>query len=305
MVLQQQQASCVAAIDLGTNTFRLTIARMNQGAFERVLATKEAVGLGRALVGKPAVLSFEGMKRAWACLERFQAALQSYHVDRIRIVGTSALRQAVNGAEWQQTAQDILGYPIDIISGDEEGRLIYQALSTSVPHTAKAHWVFDIGGGSTEVILGTPEGIESVDSLPIGCVVLQHSYPLHWAMSTQGFAALVRHCEQCIAGAVGQERPGEQALITKGIAPLVCEVAEANGLAPTVTVSLLNEIASRMCQQRFALKGLKRSKRAIFPYGLAILKALMRHLDIQQVQVTDLGLEDALIQSLLNEPPTE
>lgn len=287
---------CVAVIDLGTNSFRMTIATISDSMVRPIAYSKEAVRLGQSLGGHPARLSFKGMRRAWRCLERFKEMLQSYPVTALKIVGTSALRQASNSSQWLQTAQEILGHPIEIISGDEEGRLVYELFSKQIAKSSHAqHWVMDIGGGSTEIVLGNTKGIMQIFSLDMGCVTLQKKYPLHWAMSLKGYDALVAYCIKLLEKKIPLQERRAPAWITKGIAPVVLEIAKAHGWQSTLDCCLIEKVQKQMCKDRFGLKGLDKSKRQIFPYGLAILQAVMIHLHLPTIGVSNLALEDALL----------
>lgn len=290
---------CVAVIDLGTNSFRMTIAAVSDVTIKPIAHAKEAVRLGQSLTGQPAQLSFKGMRRAWRCLERFKQMLQLYPVTQLKIVGTSALRQANNSTEWLQTAQAILGHPIEIISGNEEGRLVYELLRKQLPPVRPAkHWIIDLGGGSTEIVEGGAKGIKRIFSVDMGCVTLHKGYPLHWVMSPKGYDALVAHCLQILEKNIPRPKKRAPAWITKGLAPIVLDVASAHGWQTTLDCSLIDKVQKQLCKDKFQLKGLDKTKRQIFPYGLAILQALMIHLNLPTIGVTDGALEDALLLQL-------
>ena len=158
----------IAAIDLGSNSFHMVIARVVNGALQILGRLKQRVHLAEGL-DKDNYLSEEAMERGLACLSLFAERLQGFSPDSVRIVGTHTLRLAVNSEEFLSRAKHILPYPIEIISGQEEARLIYMGVAHTQPEKGRK-LVIDIGGGSTEMVIGEDFSPTLAESRRMGCV---------------------------------------------------------------------------------------------------------------------------------------
>lgn len=159
--------SLYAAIDLGSNSFHMLVVREVAGSIQTLSRIKRKVRLAAGL-NSDNTLSAEAMERGWQCLRLFAERLQDIPPTQIRVVATATLRLAVNAEEFLAKAQEILGTPVQVISGEEEARLIY-----GVAHTtggADQRLVVDIGGASTELVTGTGAQTTSLFSLSMGCV---------------------------------------------------------------------------------------------------------------------------------------
>ena len=143
----------LAAIDLGSNSFRLEIGRFDHGQIQRVDYLKETVRLGNGF-DEERNLSQEAMTRGWDCLARFAERLAGFGPDQVRAVATQTLREAKNREDFLKRGREVLGFPIDVIAGTEEARLIYQGVAHFLPQSAERRLVIDIGGRSTELVLG-------------------------------------------------------------------------------------------------------------------------------------------------------
>ena len=160
--------SQLAALDIGSNSFHLIVARIEHGEMRPVQVLAEKVQLGAGL--KDGSLSHDAIQRGLDCLSRFSQVLQSVETERIRVVGTNALRRAHNRRDFTEPAQRILGCPVDVIYGREEARLVYLGVAHSLADDAAARLVVDIGGGSTEFIIGEKFEPRRLESLQMGCV---------------------------------------------------------------------------------------------------------------------------------------
>lgn len=158
-----QNGTRLAAVDLGSNSFRLEIGRYEFGHIQRVEYLKETVRQGNGL-DENRNLTREAMERGWACLARFGERLSGFPRGQVRAVATQTLREARNREEFLARGSEVLGYPIDVVSGPEEARLIYQGVARLLPQSDERRLVVDIGGRSTELILGqqfTPHAVAS------------------------------------------------------------------------------------------------------------------------------------------------
>ena len=148
-----QNGTLLAAVDLGSNSFRLEIGRFDHSQIHRTEYLKETVRQGNGL-DTDRNLTLEAMQRGWDCLARFGERLAGFEKTQVRAVATQTLREARNRDEFLDRAHKILGFPIDVISGREEARLIYQGVAHMLPQSDERRLVVDIGGRSTEMILG-------------------------------------------------------------------------------------------------------------------------------------------------------
>jgi exopolyphosphatase/guanosine-5'-triphosphate,3'-diphosphate pyrophosphatase len=158
----------LAAIDLGSNSFHLIITRVEHQEMRPIETLSEKVQLGAGL--KRGVLDIAAIRRGMDCLSRFKQVLDSVHPYRTRIVGTNALRQARNRRDFTGAAEALLGIPIDVIYGREEARLVYLGVAHTLADDEHSRLVVDIGGGSTEFVIGQRFEPQKLESLQMGCV---------------------------------------------------------------------------------------------------------------------------------------
>ncbi len=278
-------ASPLAAIDLGSNSFRLELAQMQHGRYRRIDYLKETVRLGAGLDGN-GLLTEEAVQRGLTCLRRFAARLAGIEATRVRAVATQTLREARNRNAFLLRAQDALGYPIEVISGREEARLIYAGVAQLQP-SEEPRLVIDIGGRSTELILGQGRTPLVAESYGVGCVSLSLRFFGDGSLTQPAFRAA-----QVAAGAELEEalqafapEHWRQALGSSGTAGAVAGVLAAAG----VSDGRITPAGLRWCIDRciaaghisqLSLPGLKPERHAVFPGGLAILYTLAAHFEI-------------------------
>src|SRR6202034_2354281 len=165
----------LAAVDLGSNSFHMVVARYSHGQLVILDRLREMVRLAGGL-SDSGRLDDAAAERALRCLERFGQRLRAMHADSVRVVGTNALRLARRKQAFLERAREALGHPIEIIGGMEEARLIYSGVAHTMPSEPGKRLVVDIGGGSTEMIIG--EGLTplELESLQMGCVSLSERF---------------------------------------------------------------------------------------------------------------------------------
>ncbi|VTN10795.1 Exopolyphosphatase [Raoultella terrigena] len=163
-----------AAVDLGSNSFHMVIARVVDGAMQIIGRLKQRVHLADGL-DENSVLSEEAIARGLSCLSLFAERLQGFAPSSVCIVGTHTLRQAANAAEFLKRAEQVIPYPIEIISGNEEARLIFMGVEHTQPERGRK-LVIDIGGGSTELVIGEDFEPRLVESRRMGCVSFSQIY---------------------------------------------------------------------------------------------------------------------------------
>ena len=278
----------MAAVDMGSNSFRLEIGQLPQSRYRRIDYLKETVRLGAGL-DADGMLTEEAAQRGLACLRRFSMRLAGFQAGQVRAVATQTLREARNRNAFLLRAQEALGHPIEVISGREEARLIYAGVNHMQPASDSdgPRLVIDIGGRSTELILGQGRTPRVVESFGVGCVSLSLRYFAGGQMTREGFRAA-----QVAAGAELEEalqpfgrEHWTRALGSSGTAGAVSHVLQAAG----VTDGRITPQGLRWCIERcldaghidrIDLPSLKPERRAVLPGGLAILYTLATHFDI-------------------------
>ncbi|MDU7870595.1 MAG: exopolyphosphatase, partial [Pantoea sp.] len=174
-----------AAIDLGSNSFHMVIARVADGAMQVLGRLKQRVHLADGLDASNR-LSEEAMERGLTCLALFAERLQGFSPSNVTIVGTHTLRQAVNAETFLQRAAEVIPYPIEVISGHEEARLIFMGVEHTQPEKGRK-LVIDIGGGSTELVIGEDFEPQLVESRRMGCVSFAQLYFPNGEISRENF----------------------------------------------------------------------------------------------------------------------
>ena len=278
-------AAPLAAIDMGSNSFRLEIGQVHQQRYRRVDYLKETVRLGAGLDSN-GMLTEEAAQRGLACLRRFAARLAGFAPGQVRAVATQTLREARNRNAFLLRAQEALGYPVEVISGREEARLIYAGVAHLQPGD-EPRLVIDIGGRSTELILGQGAVPRVAESFGVGCVSLSMRFFPDGRISEAGFRGA-----QVAAGAEFEEglqsfAPAlwQRALGSSGTAGAVSQVLMAAGVTDgRITPQGLRWCMERCLQaghfKRIDLPSLKPERRAVLPGGLAILYTLSAHFGI-------------------------
>src|SRR6201996_3746281 len=224
----------LAAVDLGSNSFRLIVGRVEEtdagSQIYQVDALREPVRLGAGLSSEK-MLDRASQVRGWDALKRFGERLRDFHPDHVRAVATNTLRVAKNAEEFLVEAEAALGFPIEVIAGREEARLIYAGAAHSVPASAGQRLVVDIGGGSTEFIIGSHYTPIKMESLYIGCV--SHSRAFFPAGNVDEYtmrqAELAAGREIQIISSDYKKTGWEQAIGSSGTARALAELVEANG----------------------------------------------------------------------------
>ena len=279
----------LAAIDMGSNSFRLEIAQLDQGCYRRVDYLKETVRLGGGLDAN-GLLTEEATTRGLACLARFAQRLQGFAPQQVRAVATQTLREARNRDAFLVRAQTVLGHPIEVISGREEARLIYAGVARLQPSHAP-RLVVDIGGRSTEMILGHGRKALHAESFQVGSVSLSMRFFGDGRLSAEAFRAA-----QVAAGAELEEAlepfapvHWREALGASGTVGAVSQLLAASGITDgRITPAGLRWLIGRCIEcgriDRLALPGVKEDRRAVIAGGIAILYTLAAHFGIESLQ---------------------
>ncbi|MDO8248240.1 MAG: exopolyphosphatase [Rhodoferax sp.] len=300
-----QDGTRLAAVDLGSNSFRLEIGRIEHGQFYRTEYLKETVRQGNGLDDERN-LTRNAMERGWDCLARFGERLAGFHPNEVRAVATQTLREARNRDEFLLQANAMLGFPIDIISGREEARLIYQGVAQALPQGDERRLVIDIGGRSTELILGQGFEPKQMESYRVGSIAWSTRYFPNNQFSKHAFQMAEIAAKAVLDEALNAYRPDawDVAYGSAGTVGAVGDVLAAAGW-PTGCVSrdgldwLMDKLLSAQNADRLRLAGMKEDRRAIIGGGLSILRAVFDLLQIDQMQQTTGGLRHGLLFDLM------
>ena len=276
----------LAAIDLGSNSFRLEIGQLIDGRYRRIDYLKETVRLGAGL-DSHGLLTEEATTRGLACLARFAQRLKGFVAPQVRAVATQTLREARNRDLFLARAQAELGFPIEVISGREEARLIYAGVARLQPSSVP-RLVIDIGGRSTEMILGQGRKPIRAESFQVGSVSLSLKYFGEGRFTEEAFRRA-----QVAAGAELEEAlepfaavHWQEALGSSGTVGAVSQLLGASGvtggqITPEGLRWLMEQCLRAGKVERLALPGLKEERRAVIAGGLSILYTLCTHFGIQ------------------------
>jgi len=279
----------LAAIDLGSNSFRLEIGRYHGGHIERIEYLKETVRQGSGLDAEKN-LSEAAMERGWACLARFAERLQGFKKHQVRAVATQTLREAKNREVFVRRAQEVLGFPIEVISGHEEARLIYQGVSHLLPHSDERRLVIDIGGRSTEMILGQGYVSHRMESYRLGSVAWSNKYFPKGQFTAAAFRTAEVAAKAVLDEAIDLFSPAEWTVAygSSGTVGAVADALAANGWASGVVTQrgldwLRDALIKAGDADRVRIEGMKEDRKAVIGGGLSVLRALFDLFDIQQM----------------------
>ena len=279
----------LAVVDMGSNSFRLELGRVEGDQIFRLDTWRETLRLGAALDDDGRITP-RAQRAALACLARFGERLRGLHPSAVRAVATNTFRVAANAAEFLGKAEAALGFPIDIISGHEEARLIYLGVAHVLPPSPEPRLVIDIGGGSTELIIGRGLDPERLESLKMGCVSYTKRFFADGQLRADAFLAAetdARAEVEAIAREFGPER-WREAYASSGTALALAEILEQNGLSSGgITLQGLMRLRKRMVGaghvRRLRLAGLKPERAPVLAGGLAIMAAALDELDVPRI----------------------
>lgn len=295
----------LAAVDLGSNSFRLEIGRFEHGQIQRVEYLKETVRQGNGL-DEDRNLTEAAMQRGWDCLARFAERLAGFQRGQVRAVATQTLREARNREVFLQRGSDILGHHIDVVSGPEEARLIYQGVARLLPQSNERRLVVDIGGRSTELILGQQFTPQAVASFRVGSVAWSSRYFPDGQFSADAFRTAEIAAQAVLDEAAAIYRPDtwDVAYGSSGTAGAVGDVLAAAGWpAGVITREGLDWLRDQLLRARSAervrMEGLKEDRRSVIGGGISVLRAIFDLLSIQQMQVAQGALRQGALYDLV------
>jgi exopolyphosphatase/guanosine-5'-triphosphate,3'-diphosphate pyrophosphatase len=300
-----QNGTRLAAVDLGSNSFRLEIVRLDHGHFERTEYLKEPVRQGAGM-DADRNLSAPAMQRGWDCLARFGERLSGFEPTQIRAVATQTLREARNRDAFLTRANKILGFPIDVISGREEARLIYQGVAKLLPRSSERRLVVDIGGRSTELIVGKGSKPLRMESYRVGSIAWSTRYFPGGRFTRHGFQVAEIAAKAVLDEALDTYGDGkwDAAYGSAGTIGAVGDIMVAAG-APSGVVTqqgldwLLARLLEAQTAERLRLPGMKEDRRHIIAGGVAVLRAIFDLLRIDHMITADGGLRHGLLSEMI------
>ncbi|MDP7034854.1 MAG: exopolyphosphatase [Planctomycetota bacterium] len=295
----------LAAIDLGSNSFHMVVARVREGHPRIVDRVRDRVALAAGL-DENKNLTEEAEERALQCLRTFGQRIRDIPPENIRAVGTNTLRLAANADDFLEEAEEALGFPIEIISGQEEARLVYLGVAGQIQAGTGRRLVIDIGGGSTECIIGNELISEQIESLFMGCV----SYTLRYFPRNKISKRRLRKATLAAALEIQSIRKpfrklGWNACIgSSGTIRAVDRVLSETGWSPGgITKKGLDLLSDSLVEaehtSQIDLPGLDADRAEVLPGGLAILQAAFDELDIEHMESTRATLREGILTDLL------
>lgn len=298
--------SSVAAIDLGSNSFHMIVCKLEKGKLRTIDKLKEMVRLASGL-DKHKNLDAQTQTRALACLERFGERIRDFPAGSVRIVGTNTLRTAKNSDAFILKAEKALGHPIEIIAGIEEARLIYQGVAHSLGSNANYRLVMDIGGGSTEYIIGKNDVAYVKESLNMGCVTVSNLFFKNGEISRKAFKKACLFAQQKLNPYQRKfnSQNWDEAIGASGSLRAIDKVMNATGWSNNgITREGLNKLAEHIARcthiDQLDLPELSEERLPVFLGGVAIVYATFEELGIQQMTVSDGALREGLVYDLFN-----
>lgn len=301
--VQSQQV--LAAVDLGSNSFHMVMARLINGQLQIIDQRGEKVQLAAGLDPVTGIAE-DAQERALACLERFAQHLRGQDPRLVTILGTNTLRAARNSASFMQKARKVLGYPIEVISGIEEARLVYLGVAHTLSDDDGKRLVIDIGGGSTEFIIGERFAPLKMESLGMGCVTYTDRFFKDGELSDWNFSQAIAAARrevysikttykrigwQNVVGSSGTMRATERVLVNYGLAE--------QGINLKALQALKKLLIQNKRIDKLELQGVKDQRLLVFPAGLAILIALFEVLDIDHLTYSDGALREGALYDLI------
>ena len=295
----------LAAIDLGSNSFHLQVGRVVDRQIYPLDSLREVVRLGAGLTSEKRI-DRATQARALEALQRIGERLRGLPRGAVRAVGTNTLRVAKNAPQFLREARAALGFPIEVIAGREEARLIYLGVAHSMPPAAHNRLVVDIGGGSTEFIVGRGLDPQLTESLYMGCVSYSLAYFPEGRIEKSRFKKAELAARQELAGMAGEYRNTgwQEAVGSSGTARALETILRENGYSEDgITLEGLEELKDLLLKHERAdpdrIAGLRKDRAAVIPGGLAIMLAAFRELGIERMAVSDGALRHGVLYDLL------
>ena len=295
----------LAAVDLGSNSFHMVVARYLHGQLIVIDRLRENVRLGAGL-DADGRLDREAAARALACLERFGQRLRDMRPSSVRVVGTNALRRAHRKQQFLERARAALGHPIEIVSGMEEARLIYSGVAHTMPSFPGRRLVVDIGGGSTELIIGESLTPLELESTQLGCVSMSQRFFADGRLSGKKLARarVAARLEIEPIQAAFRRRGWDQAVGSSGTVRAIGEscrelLPATQGITPEGLEAILDALGGCGHVSAIPIKAVTAERSEVFAGGVAILAEIFEVLGLERMDVADGAMRDGLLYDLV------
>lgn len=303
--MSEAPPTTVAAVDLGSNSFHMVVADSVHGQLRVLDRLRERVALAEGL-GEDGELSPAAVERALDCLTRFGQRLRGLPPEAVRAVGTAALRRARSSRAFLRRASAALGFAIEVVAGHEEARLIYLGVSLDRAAVDERRLVVDIGGGSTEIIVGAGLEVLQLDSLSMGCVT--------WSQRFFGDGKLTREAMRAARLAAGRELLGIHAraaqlgwdvcLGASGTMQSIAGLLRRQGWSDgAITRGGLRELRRALVAagrvEALALEGLSEDRRGVLAGGVAIASAVFKALELERMEPAAGAMREGVLHDLL------
>ncbi|MDA0155654.1 guanosine-5'-triphosphate,3'-diphosphate diphosphatase [Vibrio sp. Makdt] len=294
-----------AAIDLGSNSFHMLVVRHIDGSVQTMAKIKRKVRLAAGLDENNA-LSTEAMQRGWDCLSLFAERLQDIPKENIRIVGTATLRTATNVDIFLEKANQILGYDINVISGEEEAATIYKGVAHTSGGSGR-RLVVDIGGASTEMIIGEGFSAKALTSLKMGCVTWLERHFKDRQLTATNFDNAIEAAKSTLAPILESytDIGWDVCVGASGTVQALQEIMLAQGMDEVITHTKLKRLQKQaMITERLEeleIEGLTLERALVFPSGLSILIAIFELLEIDSMTLAGGALREGLAYEMVDE----
>ena len=299
-----------ACIDLGSNSFHLLIARWHEGGYDIVERFSDKVQLGEGLV-EGGNITQQAFDRGLKCLDTFRHALARYPIEKCWAVGTNALRTAANAGQFLQKASE-KGFVIDVVPGLEEAALVYAGVVSALPADNTPRLVIDIGGGSTELVVGAgPKRLQS-HSMAIGCISWRDTWFTDPPRNESALSKRLDDAAQasadtfaCVAGDL-KTTPWREVYASSGTAKMLSAVCSHKSRqqrsAPGVTLATLQalkaDVMRTVLEPGFGLPGLKNGRRELILPGWAVLHGFMTACQVDDLNFSPSALREGMLHYL-------
>ncbi|MFO1206066.1 MAG: exopolyphosphatase [Burkholderiales bacterium] len=297
--------SSIAAVDLGSNSFRLQVAKVIEDRIYPLDALSEKVRLAAGLTPEK-YLDDASQERALDCLRRFGERIRGLDRHAVRAVGTNSLRVAKNAAQFVRRAELALGFPIDVVAGREEARLIYLGVVQSLPPSNARRLVADIGGGSTEFIIGAGLEPRKLESLYMGCVSHSLRYFPSGKVTKSNFAKaeLAARGELEVIAAEFSAGNWQQAIGSSGTARALADILQLNGwCSGDITAKGLDQLRAALLKagdiNTISLPGLRPDRVPVLLGGFAIMAAIFAELQVKRMTVATGAMREGILYDLV------
>lgn len=302
---KEQTPLLLGAVDLGSNSFRVEIGRVEDYRITTESYWKETVRLAGG-IDENGAFTAQIQERALAALRRFREKLEGIPAQNIRAVGTQALRVATNSAEFLPKAEEALGHPIEIIAGREEARLVFSGCAHTLPPSSEKRLVVDIGGASTELIIGCGFIAKECESFHVGCVNTSKTFFADGKITANALkqAQLAAQAEFEEAHQEFSFRNWDAAYGSAGTIGAVADIGQSAGLTNgVVTPALLKVMRKELVEagdiRKINFPGLKEDRREVIAGGLAVLSAVFDTFKIKEMRPAAGALRVGLLYDML------